>query len=57
MDSDEEDFVKDHKKLYEKTDECFKDKVKKECLWERFANSRKLSVKMCKTWFESQRPC
>ena len=49
------DFVKDHEDLYNKTNEHFKDKTRKECLWEEFANSRKLSVKVCKTWFESQR--
>ena len=49
------DFVKDDEELYDKTNEHFKDKVRKECLWEMFANSRKLSVKVCKTWFESQR--
>ena len=57
-DSDEEaivDFVKDNEELYDKTNEYFKDKARKECLWERFANSHKLSVKECKTWFESQR--
>ena len=58
--SDEEaivDFVKDHEELYYKTNKHFKDKARKECLWERFANSRKLSVKVCKTWFKSQRTC
>ena len=45
------DFVKDHKELYNKTSEHFKDKARKE----RFTNSCKLSVKVCKTWFESQR--
>ena len=57
-DLDEEaivDFVKDHKELYDKTNELFKDKARKECLREWFANSRKLSVKVCKTWFELQR--
>ena len=29
------DFVKDHKQLYDKTNEHFKDKARKECLWER----------------------
>ena len=51
-DSDEEvivDFVKGHEALYTKTNKHFKDKTRKECLWERFANSRKLSVKVCKT--------
>ena len=58
MDSDEEsivDFVKDHKELYDKANGHFQDKARKECLWEGLANSRKLSVKVCKTWFESQR--
>ena len=57
-DSDKEaivDFVKDHKELYDKTNEHFKDKGRKECLREQFANSHKLFVKVCKTWFESQR--
>ena len=49
-DSDEEaivDLVKDHKELSRCTmnNEHFKDKARKECLWERFANRRKLSVK------------
>ena len=48
------DFVKDHEGLYNKTNEHFKDKARKECLWEQFANSRKLCVKVCKTWFELQ---
>ena len=53
-DSDEEtivDFVKDNNNLYEKTNEHFKDKARKECLWEKFANSHKLSIKVCKTCF------
>ena len=48
-DSDEEaivDLVKEHDELYDKTNEHFKDKARKECLWEQFANSRKLSVKV-----------
>ena len=52
-DSDEEvivDFVKEHEELYNKTSEHFKDKTKKEFLWEQFTKSRKLSVKVCKTW-------
>ena len=51
-DSDEQaivDFVKDYEKLYRKISDHFKDKVKKECLWERFASSCNLSVKVCKT--------
>ena len=47
--------MKDHKELYNKTNEHFKDKARKECLWESFTNSRKLSVKVCKTCFELQR--
>ena len=41
-DSDEEaivDFVKDHEELYDKTNEQFKDKARKNCLWEGFASS------------------
>ena len=42
MDSNEEavvDFVKNQEELYYKTNEKFK--ARKECLWERFANSFK----------------
>ena len=48
-------FVKDNEKLHDKTNEHFKDKARKEYLWERFANSRKLSFKVCKTWFKFRR--
>ena len=51
------DFVKDHKELYDKTSDHFKDKARKVFLWEQFTKSRKLSVKVCKTWFDSQRTC
>ena len=54
-DADEEaivDFVKN-----DKTHNTFKDKAREDCLWERFAGSRNLSVKVCKIWFESQRTC
>ena len=54
-DSDEDsivDFVSYHEELYNKK---FKDKARKVCLWERFASSHNLSVKVCKTWFKSQR--
>ena len=37
----------------EETNEHFKEKVRKDCLWEQLANSYKLSVKVCKTWFDS----
>ena len=60
MDLDEEaivDFVKDHKELYNKPDEQFMDKESKACLRERFTNSCKLSIKVCKTWFELLRTC
>ena len=49
------DSVKAHEELYNKTSEYFKDKAKKEFLWEQFAKSHKLSVKLCNTWFDSQR--
>ena len=42
-DSDEEavvDFVKDPEELYYKTNEHFKDKVRMDCLWKRFASSQ-----------------
>ena len=51
-DLDEEaivDFVKDYEELYNKTNDHFKDKARKVCLWERFANSHSLSIKVCKT--------
>ena len=38
-----EDFVKDHEELYDKTTEHFKDKARKER--ERFASSHNLSAK------------
>ena len=46
-DSDEEaivDFVKDQEELYDKTREHFKDKVRKEFLWEQFTKCCKLSM-------------
>ena len=49
------DFVKDHEELNDKTNEHFKEKAREECLWEMVANSCKLSVKVGKTWFESQK--
>ena len=51
------DFAKDHEELYNKTSEHFKDKTRKECLWKQFANSRRWSVNVCKTWIDSQRTC
>ena len=57
-DSNEEaivNFVKDHEEMNNKTNEHFKDKARKERLWERFANSCSLSFKVYKSWFQSQR--
>ena len=56
-DSDEEaivEFVKEHEELYDKTNDKFKDKQRKEGLWERLAASRNLSVNTVKKWFETQ---
>ena len=53
-DSDEEaivEFVKQNEELYDKTHAKFKDKQRKECLWERLAASRNLSVNTVKKWF------
>ena len=47
--------MKDHEELYEKTNDHFKGKARKGCLWERFTFTRNLSVKVFKTWFDSQR--
>ena len=49
------DFVKDLQDFYDKTNEHFKDKARKDCLQERVASCCNLSEKVCKTWFESQR--
>ena len=49
------ELVRDHEELSDKTSEHFKDTAWKECLWERFASSFKLSVNASKSWFESQR--
>ena len=57
MDSDEEalvGFVKDHEELDKKTKEHLKEKARNDCLRERFNNKNKLSVIVCKNWFESQ---
>ena len=48
-DSDNEvivDFVKDDEELYDITHQHFKDRAKKNCLWERFASSQNLSGKV-----------
>ena len=55
-DSDEDaivDFVQ-HEKLYDKTRAKFKDKQRKEGLWETVAASRNLSVNTVKKWLETQ---
>ena len=56
-DSDEEaivEFIKQHKELYDKTNNSFKDKQKKERLWEQLAATRNLPVKTVKKWFDTQ---
>ena len=55
--SDEEaivEFVKQHEELYDKTNDSFKDKQKKERLWETLAATSKLPVSTVKKWFETQ---
>ena len=57
-DSDKEaivKFVKQHKELYDKTNDSFKDTQKKERLWEQLAATRNLPIKNVKKWFETQR--
>ena len=56
-DSDEEAIVEFvcHKELYDKTNNSFKDKQKKERLWEQLAGTRNLPFKTAKKWFETQR--
>ena len=49
------EFVKQHEELYSKTHAKFKDKQRKEGLWERLAASRNLSVNTVEKWFETQR--
>ena len=56
-DSDEEaivEFIKQHKELYDKTNDSFKDKQKKERLWEQLASTRNLPIKTVKKFFETQ---
>ena len=55
-DSDEAivEFVKQQEELYDKTNNGFKDKQKKERLWESPAATRNLLVKTVKKWFEVQ---
>ena len=57
-DSDEEaivDFLKLHEELFDKTHEKFKDKQRKERLWETVAASWNLPVSTVKKWFKTQR--
>ena len=51
------DFANDHKELCDITNKHSKDRAMKDYLWERFASSHKLPVKVCKTFFEFQRTC
>ena len=56
-DSDEEaivDFMKQHEELLDKTHDKFKDKQRKEKLWETVAASRNLPVCTVKKWFNTQ---
>ena len=48
-------FVKQNAELCDKTQAKFKDKRRKEGVWERPAVSRNLSVNTVKKWFETQR--
>ena len=57
-DSDEEaiiEFVKQHEERYNKINDSFKDKQKKERLMEQLAATRNLPVRTVKKWFETQR--
>ena len=47
-------FVKQNAELYNKTRAKFKDKQRKEGLWERLAAFRNLSVNTVQKWFEIQ---
>ena len=49
------EFVKQHEELYDKTNDSFKDKQKKERLWEQLAATINLPVKTVKKWFDTQR--
>ena len=49
------EFVKQDKELYDKTNDSFKDKQKKERLWEQLAATRNLPVKTVKKCFDTQR--
>ena len=49
------EYVKQHEELDDKTNDSFKDKQKKERLWEQLAATRNLPVKTVKKWFDTQR--
>ena len=49
------EVVKQHEKLYDQTNDSFKDKQKKERLWELLSATRNLPVKTVKKLFETQR--
>ena len=56
-DSDKEvivEFIKQHEELYDKTNNSFKDKQKKERLWEQLAATRNLPIKFMNKWFETE---
>ena len=56
-DSDKEaivELVKQHEELCDKTNDSFKDKQKKERLWEQLASTRNLPVKTVKKWLNTQ---
>ena len=56
-DSDEEaivEYVKQHEELFDQSNDSFKDKQKKERLWEQLAATRNLPVKTVKKWFDTQ---
>ena len=48
-------LVKQHEELYDKTNDSFKDKQKKERPLEQLAASSNLPVKTVKKWFDTQR--
>ena len=48
------ELVKQHKELYDKTNDSFNDKQKKERLWELLAATRNLPVMTVKKWLEIQ---
>ena len=50
------EFVKQHKELYDKTNNSFKDKQKKEGLCVQLAATRNLPVKTMQKWFDTPVP-